>query len=102
MNDLRITIPIGYDLIFTVKHRKRENPLFQAFSHKIKAPEHPEPLINIKWNLLKSLVLQSKNDNKNLLKVLLLDLFDAVYSCCMASACELFFEESIYHSECYT
>ena len=31
----------------------------------------------------------------------LLDLFDAVYACCMASAGEFFLEESVDHAECY-
>ena len=48
-----------------------------------------------------SVVLRSKNSIKNLLKMFLLDLFDAVYACCMASACELFFKECVDHSERY-
>ena len=33
--------------------------------------------------------------------MLLLDLFDTVYACCMTSACEFFFEESVDHAESY-
>ena len=33
--------------------------------------------------------------------MLLLDLFDTVYTCCMTSACEFFLEESIDHAQSY-
>ena len=48
---------------------------------------------------MKSAVLRSKNSIKNSLKMLLLDLFNTVYTCCMTSACKLFLEESIDHTK---